>query len=273
MHPLWPSSTTLLAVFLSGCATPPNTVVFVTKTSFGVDVEQQTPGVSIAYDRVEGYIAPRYHNEKIPAVYASFNSNGEIYNRDVRHVYATGKAARDIASNQARLARLDTSNKLYNVANFTAPNTAPEQKTVATTPEPKRSMFFGTSTTIGLKLASADLSGDTFVFGVKRKEMSIIPTDGDPDNFPSVIALFTSDLAAKKPDDAKQRKDKNILDIRQFFATGSAADYVANDEVINYQFYLTTKRATPEVKETDPQPNFVDAKALPDAPVQAFNKN
>jgi len=270
MHPIRTSSTFALATLLAGCAVAPDTVVFVTKTSMGIDVEQHTPGASIAYDRVEGYIAPRYTDDKIPDVYASFNSNGAVYNRDVRHVYATGKAAKAIAKNQSLLARLDTTNTTYSLASF--PDIDPPKEPKSASVEPKRSMFFGTSTTIGLKLASADLSGDTFVFGVKRKEMSIIPTNGDPGNFPSVIALFTSDVSAKPDEEAKKLKEKNILDIRQFFATGTAADHVANNPSINYQFYLTTKRATPEVKATDPAPKFVDVKPTPSSPPQAFNK-
>lgn len=188
MHLIRLGSSVTLALFASACATSPDTVVFVTKTSIGVDVEQQTPGVSVAYDRVEGYLAPRYSGDKIPAVYASFNSNGEVYNRDVRHVYATGRAAKAIAANQALLARLDKTNKVHNLASFPAvPESRPE---IASKPGEKaqKTMFFGTSTTIGLKIATADLTGDTFTFGVKRKEMSVIPSNGDPDDFPSVIA-------------------------------------------------------------------------------------
>ena len=46
-------------LLLTGCASRLDTVVFVTKTSLGVDVEQTPPTASIAYDRVEGYFGPR----------------------------------------------------------------------------------------------------------------------------------------------------------------------------------------------------------------------
>lgn len=265
------SSALFLAFLLTGCAVAPDTVVFVTKTSIGVDAESTTPGMSIAYDRVEGYVAPRYETNKIPAVYASFNSNGEVYNRDVRHVYATGKAAKIISANQAKLARLDSTNNMPMLA-----NAAPA---IASTPEgspidhtkPTRLMFFGTSTTIGLKVSPSTLGGDNFVFGIKRKEMSIIPTVGDPDNFPSVIALFTSDLAHKEPAKLEERKGKNILDIRQFFATGVAADEVANDPLINYRFYIASKGVKTD-GESAKHPVFVDTVLPANAPPQASIK-
>ena len=82
----------LLALPLTACASGQNTVVFVTKTSLGVDVEQTPPTASIACDRVEGYFGPRYDTGAVPPVVASFITNGELLGRDVKQVCATGDA-------------------------------------------------------------------------------------------------------------------------------------------------------------------------------------
>ena len=118
----------LIALVLTACASGPNTVVFVTKTSLGVDVEQTPPTASIAYDRVEGYFGPRYDTGAVPPVVASFTTNGQLLNRDVQQVYATGDAARLLANPAAQVL-------------------ADPALTGSVKP-----MFFGTSTTLGVKI-------------------------------------------------------------------------------------------------------------------------
>ena len=143
---------TLLALLLGACASGPNTVVFVTKTSLGVDVEQTPPSASIAYDRVEGYFGPRFDSGAVPPVVASFTTNGQLLGRDVKQVYATGDAARLLANPSAQVAA-----------------------DPALTGDVKP-MFFGTSTTLGVKIGfEAGGSTSTFTLGYKRKELSIIP--------------------------------------------------------------------------------------------------
>lgn len=48
---------------------------------------------SIAYDRTEGYLGPRFENGSVPPVVAKISSNGLLLGRDVRQYYATGAAA------------------------------------------------------------------------------------------------------------------------------------------------------------------------------------
>ena len=91
-----------LAIALAGCASRPDTVVFVTKSSLGLDVEQTPPSASIAYDRVEGYFGPRYESGAVPPVVAVFMTNGQLLDRRVKQLYATGDAARHSADARLR---------------------------------------------------------------------------------------------------------------------------------------------------------------------------
>ena len=194
----------LISLYLTACASGPNTVVFVTKTSLGVDVEQTPPTASIAYDRVEGYFGPRYDTGAVPPVVASFTTNGQLLNRDVQQVYATGDAARLLANPAAQVL-------------------ADPALTGSVKP-----MFFGTSTTLGVKIGyEAGGSTSTFTLGYKRKELSVIPvTEGV---FPSVLSTLQTDIDAATA-------TKTSFGAGQLFATGSAATDLARRQEVRDVF-------------------------------------
>ncbi|MBS0476238.1 MAG: hypothetical protein JSR28_13980 [Proteobacteria bacterium] len=185
----------LMALMLTGCASGPNTVVFVTKTSLGVDVEQTPPTASIAYDRVEGYFGPRYDTSAVPPVLAIFTTNGQLLGREVKQIYATGNAAQLLANTSAQV---------------------PTDPALTGDIKP---MFFGTSTTVGVKIGyEAGGSTSTFTVGYKRKELSVIPvTDGA---FPSVLATLQTDIDARTAGGSS-------FGAGQLFATGSVATHLA----------------------------------------------
>jgi hypothetical protein len=194
----------LFASLLTACASGPGTVVFVTKTSLGVDVEQTPPAASIAYDRVEGYFGPRYDSGAVPPVVASFTTNGKLLGRDVKQVYATGDAARLLA-------------------NPAAPVTADPLLTGDLKP-----MFFGTSTTLGLKVGyESGGSTSTFTLGYKRKELSVIPVAQGV--FPSVLATLQTDTDATT-------LTTTSFGAGQLFATGSAASDLARRQQVRDVF-------------------------------------
>jgi hypothetical protein len=185
----------LLALLLTACASGPNTVVFVTKSSLGVDVEQTPPGASIAYDRVEGYFGPRFDSGAVPPVVASFTTNGQLLGREVKQVFATGDAARLLANPSAQVAA-DPALK----GDF-------------------KPMFFGTSTTLGVKIGfEAGGSTSTFTLGYKRKELTVIPVTQDV--FPSVLGTLQTDINAATASDSR-------FGAGQLFATGSVATDLA----------------------------------------------
>lgn len=194
-----------ILIGFTGCVSK-NSVLFVTKTSLGVDFDGKPPNLSVAYDRVEGYLGPRYENGAVPPVLGRVQTDGGIFSAKVKQIYATGNAALTIAKKQLVSEPADLEGE-------------------------KKLMFFGTSTTTGLKVGFTGQIPDSFLFGFKRKEFSYIPV-GSKDNkdyYPSVLAAFDNTAHAKSGEDAGLRGG-------QFFATGSAAEYLANDEGIRNYF-------------------------------------
>lgn len=190
----------MFSAFVAGCASPAKSVMFVTKTSLGVDAEFNPLSLSLAYDRTEGYVGPRFESATAAPVVGGFSTNGDIFGREIRQVYATGHAA-----------------KLVTGATEDA---GPEERYDGDS----RVMFFGTSTVLGIKLGFAPTAGtvpyavDSFVLGYKRKEASLIPIT--PSGLPSVVASLDTTTRADAPDKAQ-------ANVGQFFATGAAANALA----------------------------------------------
>jgi hypothetical protein len=226
---------------LAGCASSDH-VLFVTKTSVGIDFDSKPLTASLAYDRIEGYVAPVYGNGEIPPVVASVKSDGTIFAPAVRQVYATGDAAL-IATGGKRSTRKQ-----------------PMQGARA------NMMFFGTTTTTGIKLGFTTGLPDSFVFGYKRKEYSYIPlvtvgTGEDAhDVYPSVLASI--DTAANVATDGTV--DQTALTNAQFFATGDAARRLARHPTIRSGFQAIAERAVLKqqigaVREEETLSNAIDA--------------
>lgn len=207
-----------VALLLAGCANDRH-VLFVTKTSIGIDFDSKPAAASLAYDRVEGYIAPRYSNGEIPPVIASIKSDGAIFNPKIHQVYATGEAAEIVlrgAGSGTQTKRLKGTKEL---------------------------MFFGTTTTTGLKVGFASgLLPDSFIFGFKRKEFSYIPlgTLGAGatayDVYPSILATIDTQANVGKGREAE-------LSNAQFFATGNAARLLAANPGVRKGFEHIAKEA------------------------------
>lgn len=195
----------LIIILFTGCASK-KSVLFVTKTSLGVDFDGKPAALNVAYDRTEGYIGPRYDNGAVPPVMARIQTDGAIFKAKVRQVYATGNAARTLASDQL----------------YKGPDDLQGGKEI---------MFFGTSTTTGLKVGFTGYVPDSFLFGFRRKELSYIPvgTVENKDYYPSVLATFDTLAQADSSKSAG-------LQGGQFFATGAAAEYYANRKEVREYF-------------------------------------
>lgn len=196
----------LLLLALCACGAQ-DRVLFVTTASIGLNLDSKPATTSIGYDRTEGFIGPRYENGALPPVYALIETGGTILQPKIRQVYATGPAAIKAVSDPAEAPR-------------------PMDLTGA-----KKMVFFGTTTTLGAKATFAVAETgvpapypDSFVFGYKRREFSLIPLGGrgdDPREFyPSVIGAI--DTATVVPSQIGTG-----LTSRQFFATGEAAEVLA----------------------------------------------
>lgn len=196
----------LAALVVGGCAST-DKVVFVTSTSIGINVDNTPPTTSIAYDRTEGFIGPRYPNGGIPAVVASIKTGGSVFDPKIRQVYATGGAA-VAATGDDR----------------------PQAIPLEGSRDDARLVFFGTTTTLGLKASfSENPIPDSVVIGYKRKEFSVIPiatrtVDGKTTHiYPSVFGAIDSTIESHS-------LEKTGLSVQQFFATGTAAEALAGSE-------------------------------------------
>ena len=128
----------ILMTLIAGCSNP-DSVMFVTNTSIGLDLDAQPTTASIGYSRVEGYVGPRYDNGALPPVVASLETGGGIINPSIRQVYATGAAAAKAVS---------------------TPHAQDGPATLSGDPSKKKLVFFGTTTTIGVKATFVSCSSD-----------------------------------------------------------------------------------------------------------------
>lgn len=229
----------LIISIMPGCA---DSVLFVTKTSIGIDFDTKPPSASIAYDRTEGYLGPRYDNGAVPPVYGRILSDAAIFNAQVRQIYATGGAARRVLL--AKGACANEENKEVKASKEVCQSSPPELE------GNKRLMFFGTTTSTGLKVTFSPeyQYPDSFHLGYKRKEFSFIPVgtitkDGKTvDTYPSVLAAIDTRASAstgKFGIGATAATESSApsagLLTGQFFATGTAAEQLAmNDDIRNF---------------------------------------
>lgn len=213
---------------LGGCASPKEHATFVTKTSFSlVDVDTAPPGVSIAYDRVEGYLGPRFDDGTVYPVAGSLETHGAGFDRQIRQVYAAGDAARIVTAQPG-----------------TAP--PPPRPVPQADGRDNKVLFFGTATSVGLKIGFADGAPlpTSFSLGYKRKEASVIPVDRERQ--PSVLASFDN-AAGVRAAQAGGRAGAEF-GVEQFFATGRAAENLAGRPSIKDRFQDKAVQAMGEVQ-------------------------
>lgn len=193
-----------LSLFLCcGCDSTDH-VIFVTATNIGINADAKTQTANIGYDRTEGVIGPTYvDGGTLPGTFAYMNSNLSVFSPSVKQLYATGEAAAQVT---------DTNRPL--------PPSPPPGVGM------RRIMFFGTTSTIGLKVGFSTGTPDSIVLGYKRRELSVIPLhkdnpdSGNPDVYPPVIASIDMNVATPS-------LIETTLGLTQYFATGVAAVNVA----------------------------------------------
>jgi hypothetical protein len=239
----------ILASLVGGCADK-DSVLFVTDTSLGIEVDSKPATTSIAYDRVEGFIGPRYQNGAVPPVVASIATGGSIFNPRIQQVYATGAAAEKV----------------------TGGSTDDGPKALQGDPTMKKLVFFGTTTTVGLKATfTTGVVPDSMNFGYKRKEFSFIPlastttNGGIVDVYPSVLASIDSSTKV-----ASGSSGGSGLTNQQFFATGTAAEALATNPEVVSSFRSITANAVTASLTTE---QLATATALGNQQAETQNKN
>lgn len=207
-----------LAACFGGCANT-NYAVFVTKTTLSIVDADTTPvEATIAFNRSEGYVGPRFSSGIVYPVTGFLQTSGSGFSRNTRQVFAGGAAAEHVLGS-------------------TAPASAGvNQKSQPPSPcsdgRERPPLFFATGTTLGLRVGFVDNTAlpNSFTLGYRRKEAAAIPV---ADNcFPSVLAAHESDPSARE----KAGDPKAGLALAQWFATGNAADTLAQDDDIRNLF-------------------------------------
>ena len=233
----------VLALTLGACASPRQNAIFVTKTSLSVfDAESAPVGVSFAYDRVEGYAGPRFEDGSVFPVVGYLETDNSHFLRDVRQTYATGKAA-------ALITKADDGKAGSVLSDSKADQPAGEKTDkAAATQERPPALFFATSTMVGLKIAfqPGNYGLDSFTFGYKRKEASVIPVEKGHST--SVFASIDTSGGVVDPLGTKAAGDSTTNPARfkltQFFATGIAAEQIAASSAARTKMATNVQKAT-----------------------------
>lgn len=212
----------LTAAVLTACGDTEK-VLFVTTTQIGIDVDTKSQGAVIGYGRYEGLIGPVYESGAAPPVVAGLKSNLQVFNPNIHQIYATGEAARIITG-------------MSKGGNGTTKKMVGE----------KYVMYFGTGTNIGLK-ASFSGKAPAFNLGYKRHEYSMIPIGSTTKTKPlpdgSVVKedTYASVIATLDLDVVNTSFSETGTGLTQFFATGEAAEEVANIPSIKARIIAAAK--------------------------------
>jgi len=253
------SCTAFLLFFplLGGCAVGYNTVLFMTKSNIGLDIETKPPTAEISVARREGVITPRFEGGQIPPVISSFQHHSNPFSRfffGVQSTFAGGDAA--IALAQGPGGKQTGAESGLCLSQKPDPRTflgvdvsIPEKGSV----EP---FFFATDTTLGIKAAWSGTAGqfpDTIRLGFHRKEFAWAPLvgasmqcqiPGTNQNgsymvwLPSFLAVLDNDVQTGTP-------VQTSVTWLQYFATGAAATTWANHDEVRR---VMVKRVDPLVQ-------------------------
>ncbi|HEU5125894.1 MAG TPA: hypothetical protein VFW05_17720 [Verrucomicrobiae bacterium] len=197
------------AMFLTGCCQ--NRVVFTTHSSLGLDVSgtAEFPNrVSFSSDRYEAAIVPRKTNGESHSVYGGMDADMTWFSgHAIRQTFATGEAA--------KLA--------------TGGDTEPLLPTASASKAP---LIFYTGTTYGLNISAGEQSmPPNLLLGYRRTEATIIPIPDPAQEVRSVYADIQISTGSKATHVSTNFSTLGGVRIKQSFATGKAAEWLARNSV------------------------------------------
>jgi hypothetical protein len=246
-----------IPLLLQGCGIGYNSALFFTRTNMGVDIDTKPPVAEISVSRQEGVIEPAFGTleeetgaeEKTLPVLSSFKSRTNFFGRifvGVGSSFATGKAAatmaefynctgdefdkcknRELESSYKGLILKKTPKRKRSILNPLRWFGKKEANIDFLEAGYARPLFFGTHSTLGLKI---EWSGETgqypsaLKFGYNRKQFAWAPitlsqiknSENIKLDIPSVLATLDGQTA-----------ETNYYEYLQYFATGQAATNLA----------------------------------------------
>lgn len=247
----------LLAGFaaLAGCRLGYDTLLFTTRTNVGLDVDSKPPTAELSISRVEGVLAPTFEQGKTPPVLASFRyGQGGLFSSRIGSTFAAGDAATVMAGLYKEPTPPNKATGLDAIDSPTGTSTDKLDSALRLSVKPMpngrdllqpgevRPVFFGTTTTFGLKVGWSGMTGqfpDSLSLGYKRKELAIAPVtykaagENHLVETPSLLATVDVDSTITGPNDEKTR-----LTYLQFFATGRAATALALEQDVRKAMIL-----------------------------------
>ena len=96
-------------------------------------------------------------------------------------------------------------------------------------------MFFGTSTSFGLNLKFQSEIPTAISLGYKRKELSVIPLNKSADRKADQVDKYGSTFARIEMNGDIGAPTKTSVPLKQFFATGSAAENLAANPDLKHE--------------------------------------
>lgn len=259
------SSKTLIAVLLclastvlSGCDIGYSRMLFVTKTTAAIEVDTAPPTIQIGIGRLEGEFGPQFEDRKKIPTLASFRfQNDGFFAPFLGSAFTVGDAALAMAALYDDETPSTGSNKpkweqrLELIKEFNS--------SLILSAEPKRKkngkledagfmksgevrpIFFGTDTSLGLKVAWSGLTAqipDTVRFGYVRKELAWVPITykkvSDTEHVVGAASLLATVDSGVTLDNSP---GVNLMYL-QYFATGDAATLLALQHVVRKAMFI-----------------------------------
>jgi hypothetical protein len=225
----------LILFWLTGCDLT-KTVLFVTDTKIAIDGDTKPPNVTIGYSRDETFVGPNFEGKTggIPPVVGQLKSDLAPFNPQIEQLYATGQAAINVTRANAEKESDSAANCQSNV--------------VLALNETKKLVLFRAGANIGLKVMFSGDQGalpESVTFGYKRKELSLIPLTNVIDKAAStagnktapITDVYGSALAFITVNVPRVSSLTNTqIYLSQFFATGCAADQLAERKDVREMF-------------------------------------
>jgi hypothetical protein len=273
----------MLGCFLPGLLTGciKDRLLFVTKSTVGIDVDSQPPTSEIAINRKEGVIEPVFEGGQTPPVIASFKADANpvarFFGFGIGSTFATGDAAEALSALFSTTdAEFDTEAKKY--TDCETPCTLPWQRKhllasvfgshviLIKSPEGKfikpgdkvsnsDYLFFATDTVLGLKIDWSATVPTGVKVGFNRKEVAWAPLalcETPANNSAQCFPNVSSDIAEKyqlmiqkHTVDAglKETSTSYIIKAPAVFASLDATYAVGKNSGLAYQQYFATGRA------------------------------
>lgn len=204
-------------VCLAGCSN--QEVMFVTDTTVGVDADMKLGHVTIAYDRTHGMFGPKADSGTAPMVVGSIKTDADVLNPHLSQLYATGSAATLVTrlTPTTEPPILDSDNLNFMPGSSDSP------------------MFFGTTSTVGFKLAFSESQLASMTLGIKRRELSVIPLQPVEVDHVKGYAYAPVIASVEIAGNDKALQDAGLA-VREFFATGAPAENLARHGSIRRVF-------------------------------------